>query len=113
MDEAGFEFIDPAHAKLKCSICPNAETKKQGFKIQCSFGRCQVAFHVTCAQRAGLHMSIEDDGADGVRNLVYCKKHTPEAKAESDRATAGGKAKLGKQGKQGKQGQKPRKRKRQ
>ena len=103
MDEAGFAFIDPAHATLRCSLCPTAETKRQGYKIQCSHKKCTTAFHVTCAQRAGLHMATIDDGADGARPVVYCKKHTAEGKAESDRATAGGKAK---------QGKKPRKRKR-
>ena len=47
MDEAGFEFIDKAHANLKCSICTTAEMKKQGYKIQCSHGRCQAAFHAS------------------------------------------------------------------
>ena len=103
MDEAGFAFIDPAYGTLRCSLCPTAETKRQGFKIQCSHKKCTTAFHVTCAQRVGLHMATIDDGADGVRTVVYCKKHTAEGKVESDRAAAGGKAKKGK---------KPRKRKR-
>ena len=46
------------------------------------------AFHVTCAQRAGLHMDFEDTS-------VYCKKHTPGA-TPAGRANGngrGGKAK--------------------
>ena len=85
MDEAGFEFIDDAYAKLKCSICPTAETKKQGYKIECSHGRCKIAFHVTCAQRAGLHMSIEDDGADGVRASI-AKQAYYEKEAQTEDA---------------------------
>ena len=86
MDEAEFGFIDKAHATLRCSLCPTAETKRQGFKIECSHKKCATAFHVTCAQRAGLHMAFETDGADGVRKVAYCKKHTVEGKAESVRA---------------------------
>ena len=98
-EAAGFDRIHKDFGplgKLRCSLCPTAETKRQGFKIQCSHKKCTTAFHVTCAQRAGLHMSIEDDGADGVRPVIYCKKHTAEVKAESGRATTGGKAKQGK-----------------
>ena len=94
-EAAGFDLIPKDHEKLKCSLCPTAEAKRHGYKIQCSHKKCCTAFHVTCAQRAGLHLAHEDAGRHGVRTVVYCKKHTPES-----RPTTEGKAK------------KPRKRKR-
>ena len=103
MDKAaGFDLIPKNRGSLKCTLCPTIEAGRSGFKIQCSHKKCAVAFHVTCAQRAQLHMAIEDDGTDGTSMVTYCKKHTAENKAKSS-VTAGSKATKGK---------KPRKRKR-
>lgn len=103
MDKAaGFDLIPKNRGSLKCTLCPTIEAGRSGFKIQCSHKKCAVAFHVTCAQRAQLHMAIEDDGRDGTSMVTYCKKHTAENKAKSS-AAAGSKATKGK---------KPRKRKR-
>ena len=89
LEKAGFEFVDPAlKEQLRCSLCTAAEDKRYGFKTQCAHKKCTTAFHVTCAQRAGLNIDFEDTS-------VYCKKHTPGA-TPAGRANGngrGGKAK--------------------
>ena len=83
---AGFDLIPADYGALKCSLCRTPEAKRHGFKVQCAFRKCSTAFHVTCAQSAGLHMCL-DDGDGGVQPSIYCKKHTP-----GGRGTRGGKA---------------------
>ncbi|XP_022101943.1 lysine-specific demethylase 4A-like isoform X2 [Acanthaster planci] len=50
--------IAPARLKLKCFFCrPFIKMgNKFGGLIQCSVGKCALAFHVTCAQAAGVVM---------------------------------------------------------
>ena len=70
---AGFDLIEQARRGLRCGLagCPDA---RAGAKVQCAFGKCAKAFHVTCAAREGLHMDLGT-------HSIFCKAHTPRAEA--------------------------------
>ncbi|XP_014343588.1 bromodomain and PHD finger-containing protein 3 isoform X2 [Latimeria chalumnae] len=77
----GVENIPPARWKLTCYIC---KQKGDGASIQCHKANCYTAFHVTCAQRAGLFMKIEpmrETNVKGttfsVRKTAFCEAHSP------------------------------------
>lgn len=69
----GIREIPPARWKLTCYVC----RKRMGACIQCAKANCYVAFHVTCAQQAGLHMKIEIVKGGEIRKTAYCDTHTP------------------------------------
>ncbi|XP_069621076.1 bromodomain-containing protein 1 isoform X2 [Ranitomeya imitator] len=77
----GVRNIPPARWKLTCYLC-----KKKGFGacIQCHKANCYTAFHVTCAQKAGLYMRMEpvkevtvSGTTFSVKKTAYCDAHTP------------------------------------
>ncbi|CAN2389943.1 Enhancer of polycomb-like [Pristimantis euphronides] len=77
----GVDNIPPARWKLTCYLC---KQKGHGASIQCHKVNCYAAFHVTCAQRAGLFMKVEplrETGLNGttytVRKTAYCEAHRP------------------------------------
>ncbi|XP_043263662.1 peregrin-like isoform X3 [Colletes gigas] len=73
------ESIPAARWRLTCCVC-----KRRGFGacIQCHKSNCYAAFHVTCAQQAGLCMRMRTvQPANGepmlVQKTAYCEAHTP------------------------------------
>ncbi|XP_028855039.1 bromodomain and PHD finger-containing protein 3 isoform X2 [Denticeps clupeoides] len=79
----GVKNIPPARWKLTCYLC---KQKGRGASIQCHKANCYRAFHVTCAQRAGLFMKIEpvrEAAANGttfaVKKTAFCENHSPPA----------------------------------
>ncbi|KAM4797039.1 bromodomain and PHD finger-containing protein 3 [Rhinophrynus dorsalis] len=91
----GVGNIPPARWKLTCYLC---KQKGHGAAIQCHKVNCYTAFHVTCAQRAGLFMKVEpvrETGLNGttftVRKTAFCEAHCPpgthqSTKCEDDEA---------------------------
>lgn len=75
--------IPAARWKLRCYIC----RKTQGACIQCSKINCYTAFHVTCAQQAGLHLKIEptksETGQPTVKKSAFCDQHSPNSNNQS------------------------------
>ncbi|XP_058120592.1 bromodomain-containing protein homolog [Anopheles ziemanni] len=73
------ETIPHARWRLTCYIC---KQKGIGACIQCNKNYCYAAFHVTCAQQAGLCMRMDTvKGTDSnpvvVQKMAYCDAHTP------------------------------------
>ncbi|MBN3288872.1 BRPF3 protein, partial [Polyodon spathula] len=81
----GVENIPPARWKLTCYIC---KQKGVGASIQCHKANCYTAFHVTCAQRAGLFMKIDPVRETSVHGTTFSVKKTAFCKAHSPPGTA-------------------------
>ncbi|NWR87787.1 BRPF3 protein, partial [Furnarius figulus] len=90
----GLSNIPSARWKLPCCIC---KQKGMGAAIQCHKVNCYTAFHVTCAQRAGLFMKIEpmrETSINGttftVRKTAYCESHSPSGMVKKGSLAASG-----------------------
>lgn len=78
----GVSHIPPARWKLTCYLC---KEKGVGACIQCHKANCYTAFHVSCAQKAGLFMKMEPikevketgEPTFSVKKTAYCGAHTP------------------------------------
>ncbi|XP_072233597.1 bromodomain-containing protein 1 [Leuresthes tenuis] len=78
----GVSHIPPARWKLTCYIC---KEKGVGACIQCHKANCYTAFHVSCAQKAGLFMKMEPikevtetgESTFSVKKTAYCGAHMP------------------------------------
>ncbi|CAG5957537.1 unnamed protein product, partial [Menidia menidia] len=79
----GVRNIPPARWRLTCYLC---KAKGAGACIQCDKINCYTAFHVSCAQKAGLYMKMEpvrEVTASGaaifsVKKTAFCCSHTPD-----------------------------------
>ncbi|KAI8119161.1 hypothetical protein FF38_02406 [Lucilia cuprina] len=76
------ETIPPARWRLTCYVC---KEKGLGACIQCHRNSCYAAFHVTCAQQAGLYMTMDvnenaahNDSSAHVQKYAFCHAHTPD-----------------------------------
>ncbi|KAF3938603.1 Peregrin [Dactylella cylindrospora] len=86
----GIESVPKSRWKLHCYICK----QRMGACIQCSNKSCYLAFHVTCARKAKLYLSMKQQvptdpsGAtavgterslifDGSQLKAFCDKHVP------------------------------------
>ncbi|KAL7828852.1 hypothetical protein SRHO_G00324860 [Serrasalmus rhombeus] len=90
----GVDNIPAARWKLTCYLC---KQKGHGASIQCHNANCYTAFHVTCAQRAGLFMKIDpvrETTVNGttfsVKKTAFCEAHSPADKEGSDDEETGG-----------------------
>uniref|UniRef100_A0A8C7PRA3 Bromodomain and PHD finger containing, 3a n=1 Tax=Oncorhynchus mykiss TaxID=8022 RepID=A0A8C7PRA3_ONCMY len=77
----GVKNIPSARWKLTCYLC---KQKGRGASIQCHKANCYRAFHVSCAQKAGLFMKIDpvrETGVNGttfsVKKTAFCENHSP------------------------------------
>ncbi|RKO90520.1 PHD-zinc-finger like domain-containing protein [Blyttiomyces helicus] len=59
--------------RLTCYIC----RQKCGAPIQCASKQCFLAFHVSCARKAKLHMKMRGYDGQAIPQRAFCDKHTP------------------------------------
>jgi len=79
----GLRNVPKARWNLKCYICKKSGC---GASIQCNKANCYTAFHVTCAQHAGLYMVMRVEKGDNINGITttnvtktaYCHCHTPK-----------------------------------
>ncbi|XP_059119618.1 protein AF-10 isoform X7 [Peromyscus eremicus] len=77
-----FIHVCTAHHKT-CYICDEQGRESKaatGACMTCNKHGCRQAFHVTCAQFAGLLCEEEGNGADNVQYCGYCKYHFSKLK---------------------------------
>ncbi|XP_060229006.1 protein AF-10 isoform X5 [Meriones unguiculatus] len=70
-------------ARVTCYICDEQGRESKaatGACMTCNKHGCRQAFHVTCAQFAGLLCEEEGNGADNVQYCGYCKYHFSKLK---------------------------------
>ena len=63
----GLRNVPKARWNLKCYICKKSGC---GASIQCNRANCYTAFHVTCAQHAGLYMVMRVEKGDNINGIT-------------------------------------------
>ena len=63
----GLRNVPKARWNLKCYICKKSGC---GASIQCNKANCYTAFHVTCAQHAGLYMVMKVEKGDNINGIT-------------------------------------------
>jgi len=63
----GLRNVPKARWNLKCYICKKSGC---GASIQCNKANCYTAFHVTCAQHAGLYMVMRVEKGDNINGIT-------------------------------------------
>lgn len=87
--------IDPKRFKLQCVFCKDTSARR-GACIQCTYGRCAVSYHPTCAHRAGVKFELRSGGdGDDVYFHSFChqhiaKRHTVESNNSRKRGGGSG-----------------------
>ena len=80
---AGYQYIPEGLKKLKCSLCPaagrSAADAACGAKVQCAYGKCMKAFHVSCALADPALSSTLEGGKDGATPQIFCAAHATHA----------------------------------
>ncbi|XP_067928646.1 lysine-specific demethylase 4A-like isoform X2 [Watersipora subatra] len=80
--------ISKSRGTLKCCYCGSVThvngKDRYGKCVQCSTGQCSKAFHLTCAQAAGLKIDI---GTGPLRLHITCYKHSDSSRRHEEQAT--------------------------
>ena len=83
LQAAGYQYIPEGLKKLKCSLCPaagrSAADAACGAKVQCAYGKCMKAFHVSCALADPALSSTLEGGKDGATPQIFCAAHATHA----------------------------------
>ncbi|KAM3137292.1 hypothetical protein pb186bvf_010662 [Paramecium bursaria] len=69
----GLENINPKRFTLECDIC---KLKKSGVCVQCTKLQCQKSFHVECARRSNIFLTINLSSSK-LDYQLYCQPHIP------------------------------------
>ncbi|XP_060680968.1 protein AF-10 isoform X2 [Hemiscyllium ocellatum] len=78
MQLPSLKWCSPSSVSLTCYICEEQGRESKaatGACMTCNKHGCRQAFHVTCAQLAGLLCEEEGSEADNVKYCGYCKYH--------------------------------------
>ena len=57
-----FELPYDRWGSKACALCEDERLCRTGFTVSCDAGMCKSHFHVTCAQREGMHIIIPSHG---------------------------------------------------
>lgn len=75
--------LSKTRSKLRCLYCKDHEIKGAAC-LQCSYQKCSLSFHITCAQYNGIvHWAPDNDGDKGIR--ANCPKHDQGKQAKRNK----------------------------
>uniref|UniRef100_A0AC35FT16 PHD finger protein 14 n=2 Tax=Panagrolaimus sp. PS1159 TaxID=55785 RepID=A0AC35FT16_9BILA len=67
------EIDHKSFGKKPCTACNDAIKSRIGIAVPCEAGLCKNNYHVTCAQRLGLLVELDENECTG---HLFCKRHT-------------------------------------